>query len=402
MASSETERETQQPVVDFSDTKIAFGHKDNKELKRTALLFRFMNKPWLVQTGSSIGLWLNKTGIKIFNPIIKQTIFKQFCGGTSLSECQEAIDHLRENNTLTILDYGAEGKTKEEEFDHTLEENIKAIQFAATNPGVPVISTKVTALASNELLEKYQAGQRFDGPEIIAFEKVRDRLDRLCRAAKDNGVAVFIDAEETWIQDTIDQLVKSMMEKYNHQKVVVYHTYQMYRKDKLQDLIDDHQEAMSKGFLLGAKIVRGAYMEKERKRAEEKGYPSPIQNSKEDTDRDFNEAIKYCVQHYKEIASCNASHNVKSNQFQAELIARDDLPRDHAHLNFCQLYGMSDNITFNLAAGGYNVAKYVPYGPVKEVVPYLIRRARENTAVTGEMSRELSFIVKEMKRRGMK
>ena len=176
----------------------------------------------------------------------------------------------------------------------------------------------------------------------------------------------------------------------------------MYRKDKLQDLRDDHQEALTKGYLLGAKIVRGAYMEKERKRAEDKGYPSPIQNTKEDTDRDYNEAIRYCVQHYEKIASCNASHNVVSNQLQAELIAKNNLPRNHAHLNFCQLYGMSDNITFNLAAAGFNVAKYVPYGPVKEVVPYLIRRARENTAVTGEMSRELSFIETEMKRRGLK
>ena len=402
MASSDTDTEPQHNVVDFSDTRIAFAHKNNHELKRTALLFRFMNKPWFVQAGSAIGLWLNESGIHIFNPIIKLTIYKQFCGGTSLSDCREAIDHLQENNTLTILDYGAESKTKDEEFDQTLEENIKAIGFAATNAGVPVISTKVTALAQNELLEKYQLGQSFDGHEKIAFEKVRARLDLLCKAAEENGVAVFIDAEETWIQDTIDQLVKSLMAKYNQQRVIVYHTYQMYRKDKLQDLKDDHQEAKSKGFLLGAKVVRGAYMEKERKRAAEKGYPSPIQDSKADTDRDFNEAIRYCVDHYKEIASCNASHNVESNQIQADLIATNNLPRNHAHLNFCQLYGMSDNITFNLAASGYNVAKYVPYGPVKEVVPYLIRRARENTAVTGEMSRELSFIVTEMKRRGMK
>ncbi len=402
MVSSETDSKPHRPVVDFSDTQIAFAHKNDKELKRTALLFKFMNKPWLVQAGSAFGLWLNETGINIFNPIIKNTIFKQFCGGTTLLECEDAVDHLRENNTLTILDYGAEGKTREEDFDQTMDENIKAIRFASTHGGVPVISTKVTALASNDLLEKYQSGEILSVHETIAMEKVRGRLDQLCKAARDNGVAIFIDAEETWIQDTIDNLVKGMMEKYNHQKVVVYHTYQLYRKDKLKELISDHKESASKGYMLGAKVVRGAYMDKERKRAKEMGYPTPIHESKEDTDNDFNEAIRYCVEHYEQIASCNASHNARSNQIQAELIAEKGLPRNHAHLNFCQLYGMSDNITFNLASARYNVAKYVPYGPVKEVVPYLIRRARENTAVTGEMSRELGFIMTEMKRRGIK
>jgi len=402
MASSDNDSNPHQPVVDFSNTKISFSHKNNNELRRTEWLFRFMNQPWLVQAGSTVGMWLNKTGINIFNPLIKATIFKQFCGGTNLAECKTVVDHLRDNNTLTILDYGAEGKTKEEEFDQTLEEYTRAIHFASSHKSVPVISIKVTALASHELLEKHQSGNKLSPAEEIAFEKARHRVDQLCNVAMSNGVAVFIDAEDSWIQETIDMLVKEMMLKYNRQRVAVYHTYQLYRKDKLKDLINDHQEARSKGFMLGAKIVRGAYMDKERKRAEEMNYPSPIHDTKEDTDDDFNKAIHYCVDHYEEIASCNASHNIKSNQLQAALIAERNLPRNHAHLNFCQLYGMSDNITFNLAAQGYNVAKYVPYGPVKEVVPYLIRRARENTAVTGEMSRELGFIVTEMKRRGMK
>lgn len=402
MASSETESKPHRKVVDFSDTQIAFAHKTDGELKRTAWLFRMMNKPLLVSIGGTIGLWLNETGINVFNPLIKATIFKQFCGGTTLPECEEAIDHLRENKTLTILDYGAEGKTKEEDFDHTLNENINAIRFSSAHEAVPVISTKVTALASNDLLEKFQANEKVSDEETRAFERVRGRLDKLCKAARDHNVAVFIDAEETWIQDTIDTLVKTMMEKYNRHKVVVYHTYQMYRKDKLGHLMADHTEAKSKGYLLGAKVVRGAYMEKERARALEKGYASPIHDTKADTDHHFNTAIRHCVNHYEEIASCNGSHNLYSNQMQAELIAEKGLPRNHPHLNFCQLYGMSDNITFNLAHEGYNVAKYVPYGPVKEVIPYLIRRARENSAVTGEMSRELGLIMTEMKRRGLK
>ncbi len=402
MASSDTFSKPQPMIVDFTNTEVAFAHKSNGELKRMAFLFRLMNKSWLVNYGSSLGLWLHDKKINIFNPILKATIFKQFCGGTSLENCQEAIDYLHDKRTFTILDYGAEGKTKEKDFDQTIEQNIRAIKFASTHPSVPVISSKVTALASEEILQKFQTKDKLSEQESIEFEKVRNRLDRLCHAAQQNNVAVFIDAEETWMQDTIDHLVKDLMEKYNRKRVVVYHTYQLYRKDKLKGLIADHEESLKKGYILGAKLVRGAYMEKERERARVMGYSSPIQETKEDTDRDYDTAIKYCVDHYETIASCNGSHNMKSNQYEAELIAARGLPRNHAHLNFCQLYGMSDHITFNLADAGFNAAKYVPYGPVKEVVPYLIRRAKENSSVTGEMSRELSLITTEMKRRGMK
>lgn len=402
MVSSEAASKAHQPVVDFSDTQIAFAHKSDKELRRIAWLFNLINKPWLVKVGSKLALWLHKTGIHIFNPIVKVTIFKQFCGGTSLFESQKAIDHLQQNNTLTILDYGAEGKSREEDFERTVNENINALKFASTHESVPVISTKLTALASMELLEKYQTGQSLTADEQTAFEALQHRLDKLCKAAREYNMSIFMDAEETWIQQTIDKLVKVLMEKYNKEKVIVYHTYQMYRKDKLQSLIDDHQEARSKGYLLGAKVVRGAYMEKERARAAAEGRPSPIHDNKEATDADFNIAITYCVENYETIASCNASHNVNSNLLQAELIAEKNIPRNHPHLNFCQLYGMGDIITFNLANAGYNVAKYVPYGPVKDVIPYLIRRAQENTSVTGEMSRELSLIHSELKRRGLK
>lgn len=402
MASSDIDTTQRSAVVDFTNTEIAFAHKSDGELKRTALLFRMMNKPWLVNAGSTVGLWLTDSGITLFNPLIRATIFKQFCGGTSLENSVEAIEHLQERSTLTVLDFGAEAKTKEADFDKTLQENLKAVAFASTHAGVTVVSSKVTALASDEILEKVQSGTDLTSAETAAFDRVKNRIDQLCKAAWQNGVAVYIDAEETWIQDTIDKLVIELMERYNRDRVVVYHTYQMYRKDKLQSLKQDHAHAKANGYLLGAKIVRGAYMEKERQRAATMNYPSPIQETKEDTDRDYNEAIRYCVDHYEEIASCNASHNTYSNQLQAELIASKGIARNHAHLNFCQLLGMSDNITFNLAHAGYNVGKYVPYGPVREVVPYLVRRARENTSVTGEMSRELNLIMAEMKRRKLK
>src|SRR5687767_9135920 len=402
MANSETGVKAKHPVVDFSDTEIAFAGKNNSELKLTAWLFRFMNKHWLVQTASSFGLWLNKANINIFNPIIRQTFFKQFCGGISLEDSSEAIAHLMENNTHTVLDYGAEGKTEDDEFDQTLEENIKAIRFASSSSSVPMISSKVTALGAEALLEKYQTGATLNSEESIALEKIRQRVHQLCQAANDHGISIFIDAEDSWIQAPIDEMTANVMEQFNRQKAVVYKTYQMYRKDKLRELHADHKAAVEKGYILGAKIVRGAYMEKERKRAEEMNYPSPIHDTKADTDRDFNKAITYCLENYQEIATCNATHNLFSNQFFAEMIVEKGLSKKHPHLYFCQLYGMSDNITFNLAAAGFNVAKILPYGPVRDVIPYLIRRARENTSVTGEMSRELSLIVTEMKRRGIK
>jgi proline dehydrogenase len=402
MVSSDAASTPKSSVVDFNNTEIAFAHKSNGELKRTCWLFGMMNKQWLVNLGGTAGLWLNSTGLRIFNPIIRATIFKQFCGGISLEDSTETIEHLKERNTYTVLDYGAEAKSAEKDFDLTLQENLRAIQFASEHKAVTVISSKVTALASFDLLEKIQAKQPLSSDEQMAFDRIVQRMDKLCQAASEHGVAIFFDAEETWIQDTIDDLVKRMMEKYNKQRVFIYHTYQLYRKDKLQSLIADYEEAKAKGYFLGAKTVRGAYMEKERQRAATMGYPSPIQNTREDTDRDYNKAIRFLVDHYEAIASCNASHNLWSNQLLADLIVERNIPRDHPHLTFCQLMGMSDNITFNLAQAGFNVAKYVPYGPVKEVFPYLIRRARENSSVTGEMSRELGLIMTEIKRRGLK
>jgi proline dehydrogenase len=266
---------------------------------------------------------------------------------------------------------------------------------------VPVVSTKITGIADNDLLIKWQTGTPFEEQERLQFGRIVDRLDLLCSTAKKLGVRIFVDAEESWMQNTIDYLVEMMMERYNHELVVVYNTYQLYRKDKLHQLKQDYEKARRQGYLLGAKLVRGAYLLKERNRATEMGYASPIQEDKAATDRAYNDAIRFCVEHYQYLASCNASHNLESNLLQAELIAEKNLPRSHPHLNFCQLLGMSDNITFNLSAAGYNVAKYVVYGPVREVVPYLIRRAHENSSVTGDMSRELALIVRELKRRGI-
>ena len=387
--------------LDFSNTKIAFSSKSDTELKRTFRIFTLMNSPTLVSIGSKLGLLATKWGLPLSNKIIEETIFFQFCGGKSLLESQAAIDRLAEYNTLSVLDYGAEGKSDEVDLDRTLIEILKAVDYASTQPSIPVVSTKLTSLASNEILMKWQGKQELSESEKLEFDRVLERVDKLCGAAYEKGVAVFVDAEESWMQVTIDHIVDIMMAQYNREKVVVYNTYQMYRHDKLKHLKEAFERAEQNGYMLGAKLVRGAYMDKERERALDMGYPSPIQADKLSTDQDYDAGVKFCVDRYESVALCNASHNLQSNLLMAELIADRDLPRNHPHLNFCQLYGMSDYITFNLAEAGFNVAKYVVYGPIKEVIPYLVRRAEENTSVTGDMSRELALISTEVKRRGI-
>ncbi len=387
--------------LDFDNTEIAFEQKSNSELRKMSLLFNAMNKPFLVNTGSELGLTALKWKVPLVKSLIKHTIFEQFVGGTNFEETQATVDKLYEYGTLSILDYGAEGTSDEAALDQTMKENLKAIEFAAENASVPVISTKISGLSRNDLLEKKQAGESFTTQEAKDFERVKERIDTICQLAHEKKVGIFFDAEESWMQDTIDDLVDEMMAKYNKERVIAFNTFQMYRHDRLQFLYDSFEKAQKEGYLLGAKLVRGAYMDKERQRAEEMGYPSPIQPNKAATDKDYNEALVFCVEHYEQISSCNATHNRESSQLLADLIAEKGIQKDHPHLNFCQLYGMSDHLTFNLAKAGYNVAKYLPYGSIMEVVPYLIRRAKENTSVTGDMSREYSLIMTEMKRRGL-
>ncbi|MEL6660067.1 MAG: proline dehydrogenase family protein [Bacteroidota bacterium] len=388
--------------LDFANTEIAFAHKTNDQLRKAAWLFGLMNKHWLVGIGSSLGLTAIRLRLPFVESIVKATIFEQFCGGTTLLESQPAIDQLEKHKTYTILDYGAEAKISEEDFNHTMKETIRAIEFAKHSDAVPVVSTKITGMARFGLLESLQQGIPLTRTTRVEYKSILKRLDSICHVASTQGVGVFFDAEESWIQDSIDHLVTVMMRRYNRGKVVVYNTIQLYRHDRLQFLFDSYNLATRGGYMLGAKLVRGAYMEKERERAAEMGYDSPIQPNKEATDDAFNTAIRFCVDHYEEIASCNASHNADSARLQAELIVEKGIERRHPHLNFCQLYGMSDNLTFNLAQAGFNVAKYVPYGQVREVVPYLIRRAQENSSVTGDMTREYGLVLKELRRRGIK
>jgi proline dehydrogenase len=385
--------------LDFSNTQIAFSAKSDSELNKSAWLFNMMNKQWLVNIGSKIGLYAVQWNLPFARMIVKNTIFEQFCGGTSLDECTKTVDKLFKFNALTILDYGAEAKESEEDFEYTKNEFIKAINFAAQSKSVPVVSIKVTGMARFDLLEKIHAKIDLTTEEKAEFEVVKSRVEDVCKTAFEQKIAVFVDAEETWIQDPIDAIVEDMMSKFNKSRITVYNTYQMYLSEKLDYLHASFERAKKGNYILGAKLVRGAYMEKEGKRAAALDYPNPINESKAKTDEMYNLALVFCIENYEKIASCCASHNQESSRLQAKMIEEKGISKNHPHLSFCQLYGMSDNLTFNLANFGYNSAKYMPYGTVKDVIPYLIRRAQENSSVSGDMGRECKLILQEVKRR---
>ncbi|MCC7246299.1 MAG: proline dehydrogenase family protein [Saprospiraceae bacterium] len=358
-----------------------------------------MNRAWLVKIGSKVGLWAVENNLPLAETIVRETIFNQFCGGTTLRDSQPSIDRLAQFNTLTILDYGAEAKENELDFNHTMNENIRAIDFASRSSSIPVVSSKITGLARFGLLESIQQKQTLSRDELVEYRNVLKRLDAICYHAANKHISVFFDAEESWIQDAIDHLVWLMMKRYNTERVVVYNTFQMYRKDRLHFLTESYDRARRDGFLLGAKLVRGAYMEKEGARAQEMGYPNPINPDKQSTDDHYNTALRFCLDHLDTLAVCNASHNAESNMLMVELMQKKGIPANHPNTMFSQLYGMSDNLTFNLAKAGFRVSKYVPYGQVSEVIPYLIRRAQENTSVTGDAGREYALVMQEMQRR---
>ncbi|BFG71736.1 proline dehydrogenase family protein [Sediminibacterium sp. KACHI17] len=390
--------------ISFDNTQNAFAYKSDKELKSAKFLFSTMGYPWFVQLGTRLTPFIMKTGLPVHG-IIRKTIFKQFVGGETLEETAAVGATLGKYGVQVILDYGVEGKEGEDSFDHATEEFIRVINYAATQTNIPFISIKVTGLARFALLQtlndapRLRSGIHDHEVEIDEWDRVRERMYAICEIASEKNVGVLIDAEESWIQDPIDRLTMEMMEIFNKQKVVVYNTIQLYRHDRLHFLKLSHQIAQQKEFLLGVKLVRGAYMEKERARAKEMGYPSPIQPDKETSDKDYDLAVRYCIDHLDQIAVIVASHNEASNLLAAELLDQKNIPHNHPHIHFSQLYGMSDNITFNLAKEGFSVSKYLPFGPIRDVIPYLMRRAQENSSVSGQTGRELSLIKRELVRR---
>lgn len=383
---------------DFDNTATAFSHHSDAQLKKAYWLFYAMNKPWLVGTG----IFLAKLAFKLrlpVKPLIRHTVFQHFCGGETIGQCRETIQKLAKKGVGTILDYSVEGEESESSFDRTLRHLLNTVETAAGAGDIPFAVFKVTGLASTTLLEKFQKQEKLSPAETEQLARARQRIYILCRKAYENGVRIFFDAEETWIQGAIDLLCYEMMVLFNKEKAVVYNTYQFYRRDMPGNYRDAFKNAAENGYFLGAKLVRGAYMEKERLRAEKNRYPDPIHASKEATDHDYNEAVRFSLREISRISICLGTHNEESCKLcAAGMLSFGINPKDE-RIYFAQLLGMSDNISFNMALAGYNVAKYVPFGPIEAVMPYLFRRANENTAIAGQSSREFLLIRRELQRR---
>ena len=397
--------------ISFENTETAFEYKSDGELKKAKFLFASMAIDWLVKLGTKLTPWIIKSGLPV-KGLIRKTIFSQFVGGETLSETSKVVDKLSQFNVKVILDYGVEGKEGEENFDQASDNFIKVIEYASSQPNIPFISIKLTGFARFELLQKLDAAAKYNDTingtvatgilskdENREWQKVELRLERICEAARISNTGVLIDAEESWIQNPVDALTAKMMNKFNVQKAIVYNTIQLYRHDRLQFLKDSFEFSINNNFIAGFKLVRGAYMEKENRRASELNYLSPIQPNKQKTDDDYNAALTFCIERLNELYAIVATHNEFSNLYAVEIMEKLQLSINHPHIHFSQLYGMSDNITFNLARAGCPVSKYLPFGPIKDVIPYLMRRAQENSSVSDQTGRELALIKKEIKRR---
>jgi proline dehydrogenase len=388
-------------MMKFDNTEIAFKSLSNKELKKAYRLFKIMGNTTLVKIGNKLARIAVKIGIPV-GWAAKPTLYAHFVGGETIKSCQRVVDKLEQYNVKAILDYSVEGKEKDDDIEKALQETLNSVKNAGANENIPFSVFKPTAFGKSPILEKASSGATLNNYEQKEVEKFKDRIFQLCQAAYAVDVPILIDAEDSWYQNIIDEVTELMMQRFNKEKAIVFNTYQMYRWDRLDFLKAAHQRATEGGYYLGAKFVRGAYMEKERARAEEMGYKDPIQPDKESTDRDYNLALKYCVENIQNISVFNGTHNDYSSAYMTELMKEHGLEKNDNRLWFSQLLGMSDNISFNLAEKGYNVAKYLPYGPVRHVLPYLLRRAEENTSVKGQSSRELLLISAELKRRKLK
>ena len=386
------------PSVSFNNLKVAFAYKSDADLKRAYWLFRLININFLVKIGPGFTNAVLKMGLPI-KPLIRATIYKHLCGGETIEQCTETINNLGKYGVGSILDYSVEGHHNESDFDHSCAEIIKTVKHASGKKNIPFSVFKVTGVGRMDLLERVSSKVLLTGAEDAEFQRLKARVESICKTAAENNVRLFIDAEETWIQDAIDNMVDDMMLKYNKEKTLIFNTVQLYRHDRVAFMKENIAKARSGNYKIGYKLVRGAYMEKERERAALNGYPSPIQPDKAACDKDYNEAIKLCIENIDMVAVCAGTHNEESSALLAKLMEEKGIANSDERIWFSQLLGMSDHISFNLANAGYCVCKYVPYGPVVSVLPYLFRRAAENTSMSGQMGRELSMITQEIERR---
>jgi len=384
--------------INFEDTKTAFRIKSDRDLRRAYILFKLISYPILVKIGNPVIKVCSALRIPI-GWIVKPTAFKHFVGGETLEDCQPAVEKIKTANVYSILDYSVEGKESDKAISAALEETLRAVKNAGKNPEIPFAVFKPTAFGKHHALEVLSGESTPDAETKEEGEKFHNRIDTLCKTAFTYDIPIMIDAEDTYIQYFIDKVVIEMMQKYNKKKCIVFNTYQMYRHDRIAILEADIKKAREEKFFLGAKFVRGAYMERERLRAEKMDYEDPIQPDKESTDKDYNLALKMSMDNLDIVSIFNGTHNEYSSKYLADLMIEQGVHPDDKRIWFSQLYGMSEHISYNLSDAGFNVAKYVPYGPVRFVLPYLMRRVEENTSVKGQTGRELSLIKKERQRR---
>lgn len=382
----------------FDNTEVAFSLKSDTELDRAYFLFKLIANEPLVRIGTAVTNFALKAHLPV-EGLIRASVFDHFCGGVNEVDCLSVVDKMFTKGVSAVLDYSVEGKEEEEQFDAALQMTLKTVEFAKERAAIPFAVFKPTGLGRLDLYEKVGSGQVLNSDEQKEWEKVKERFDLICKTAHEKDVALLIDAEESWMQDAADDLVEEMMRRYNRRKVIVFNTLQMYRWDRLDYLKQLHEKARAEGFMIGMKLVRGAYMEKEHARAEEKGYPTPICASKQATDDNYDAAVVYMMEHLETMAIFAGTHNEESSYRLMELQKEKSIAKNDQRIWYGQLYGMSDNISYNLAAHGYNVAKYLPFGPVRDVMPYLIRRAEENTSVAGQTNRELNLLKMERDRR---
>ena len=385
-------------MINFENIKVAFADKSDKDLSRAYLLFKTISNPIISNTLTAfikVAMWLHLP----INWAIKATVYKHFCGGTTIENSQATIDKLWESHIGTILDFSAEGKENEEDFNLAMNETIGSIQKAKSESSIPFSVFKPTGLARFALLEKISNNSNLTKEEEIEKTIFEGRIENICQTASDNKVPLFIDAEESWIQDAIDDIAIKMMQKFNKNEAWIFNTLQLYRNDRVDHLEMLFKLATEEKFFVGLKLVRGAYHEQEIERAKEKGYNCPVHTIKENTDIDYNKALTLCIENIDFVSVCAGTHNEESSALLVELLNKHNISKDDKRVYFSQLLGMSDHISYNAAKEGFNVVKYVPYGPVKDVLPYLIRRAEENTSIAGQMGRELTNIIEEKKRR---
>lgn len=382
----------------FSDTEEAFKHKSDAELRKSKFIFSIFKFSWLVHYGPALTSFALRLKLPV-KGLIKNTVFGQFCGGETIDECDDTVSALWKYKVGAILDYSVEGHETDENFDLNAEEIKHTITKAKGKAFYPFCVFKPTGIGRFGLLELLDAGKKLSPEELTEYYRFKNRLESVCSFAAENGVRLFIDAEESWIQDTVDQLVNEMMASYNKQKTLIYNTVQLYRKNRLPFIQQTIDHARANGYTVGFKLVRGAYLEKETERAQEMGYNNPIQDSKQASDHDYNQALRLCFENRDIVSVCAGTHNEESSLLLARWMHEEGINSGDNRFWFAQLFGMSDNISFTMAAKGYNVAKYVPYGPIKSVIPYLGRRAKENSSMAGQMGRELSLLIQEIRRR---